>query len=357
MAHVAKYQSGALGNMCSHYDRWGGDLTKAAARDNINPTRTHKNYNLAPEREGGQVAFVRERIESLHLSRIRKDAVRMCDCVLTKPQSLDPSKTAEFFGAGYEFLCDRYGADNTISAWVHMDETTPHMHYAWVPVTSDGRLSAKAVVNRYDLQTLHRDMQAYIQRKLSCEVEILLGQEKAQEKALSSVPQKQLDAAKAGLEALEVRKEALSREIALETARLERLRRERNDAEGRISELEQEITVERNRIIEEGYSKEAFEKGTGIGVLESEIREYQRTTRLFDRRRDEVKERIGQLRERIIEVRSRISEVIKGNMNEIPFDYIQKLKHRLELGKLRDIKEKLDREKPRASTQRKGLGR
>ena len=114
-----------------------------------------------------------------------------CDCVLTKPQSLDPAKTEEFFKAGFDFLAKRYGIANTISAYVHMDEpkAQPHMHYAWVPVTKDGRLSAKDVVNRQNLRTLHKDMKAYIERELGCEVEIILGPEKTQEKALSNVPQ------------------------------------------------------------------------------------------------------------------------------------------------------------------------
>lgn len=227
MAHIAKYQSGALGNMCAHYDRWGGDLSKAAARDNIDPEKTHLNYNLAPERRNGQVAFVRDRIDALDLKRApRKDAVKMCDCILTKPQSLHPAYTTAFFKKAYNFLANRYGAENVISAWVHMDEPNaqPHMHFAWVPVTKDGRLSAKEVVNRLDLQTLHADMQEYIERELGRSVEILLGDEKQQEKALSNVPQNQLDAARAGLEALEAQKEALTAEIASETARLDRLR-------------------------------------------------------------------------------------------------------------------------------------
>lgn len=231
MAHIAKYKLGALGNMCGHYDRWKDNSDKASEkeRDNIDPTLSHLNYNLAPEHEGGQVAFVRQRIESLALKRApRKDAVRMCDCVLTKPQSLDPDKTEEFFKAGFDFLAKRYGAENTISAYVHMDEpkAQPHMHYAWVPVTKDGRLSAKNVVNRQDLRTLHKDMKAYIEKELRCEVEIILGPEKAQEKALSNVPQEQLDAAR----------EALKEELAEETERLEYLRQ-------RAREISEEVDV------------------------------------------------------------------------------------------------------------------
>src|SRR5699024_2239780 len=44
------------------------------------------------------------------------------------------------------FLEQEYGKDNLLYATVHMDEKTPHMHYGVVPITDDGRLSAKEVV-------------------------------------------------------------------------------------------------------------------------------------------------------------------------------------------------------------------
>lgn len=36
-----------------------------------------------------------------------------------------------------KFLCGNYGEKNVISAYVHMDETSPHMHFAFVPVVTD----------------------------------------------------------------------------------------------------------------------------------------------------------------------------------------------------------------------------
>lgn len=199
MAHVAKYKAGALGNMCAHYDRWGGDLAKAGGRENVDPSLTHLNYNLGPSRDCSQVEFVRRRIDSLGSARkVRKDAVRMEDCVLTQPRSLDPSRSREFFAAAYEFLADRYGRENVVSAYVHMDEPNamPHMHFAWVPVTRDGRLSAKDVTSRADLRTLHRDMQAALERDMGCRVEVVLGPEKEGEKQLSGLSHRDYVAAK-----------------------------------------------------------------------------------------------------------------------------------------------------------------
>ena len=48
-----------------------------------------------------------------------------------------------FFERTYRFLCDRYGEQNVISAYVHKDEKTPHMHFAFVPVTEDKKQSVR----------------------------------------------------------------------------------------------------------------------------------------------------------------------------------------------------------------------
>ena len=38
------------------------------------------------------------------------------------------------------------GEQNIISAIVHMDEKTPHMHLCFTPITEDNRLSAKEII-------------------------------------------------------------------------------------------------------------------------------------------------------------------------------------------------------------------
>ena len=42
-----------------------------------------------------------------------------------------------------EFIAERVGKGNILSAIVHMDEKTPYMHLCFVPVTPEGKLSAK----------------------------------------------------------------------------------------------------------------------------------------------------------------------------------------------------------------------
>ena len=59
-----------------------------------------------------------------------------------------------------------------------MDEVTPHMHFAFVPVTQDRKrggykVSAKEVITRRDLQTFHSDLSKYLEQQLGFPVNVL----------------------------------------------------------------------------------------------------------------------------------------------------------------------------------------
>jgi len=52
----------------------------------------------------------------------------------------------KYFRLAAEFFEKEIGRENIIFAIVHMDEKTPHMHLCFVPLTSDGHLSAKKII-------------------------------------------------------------------------------------------------------------------------------------------------------------------------------------------------------------------
>ena len=65
-----------------------------------------------------------------------------------------------------------------VSAYVHMDEVTPHMHFAFVPVVEDKKrggykLSAKEAVTREDLRTFHKDLSDHMERVFGRDIGIL----------------------------------------------------------------------------------------------------------------------------------------------------------------------------------------
>lgn len=115
---------------------------------------------LKPEGSFRQV--IKNRIQELDLPKvIRKDAVVMVQINVTSDRTffdhLSSGQQKEFFIQSYEFLKERYGEKNVISATVHMDEKTPYMHFTFIPVTSENRLSAKTVLSRMSLICQHDD--------------------------------------------------------------------------------------------------------------------------------------------------------------------------------------------------------
>lgn len=184
MAHMMKMTKAASGHMFNHYGR-SEDLERSEyvirGNENIKPANTVLNYNLAyddqPQR---QLDFLHQRLNEIKVHN-RKDVNVMVDWVVTLPQSLNNKgfdDEERFFKEAYKFLNDRYGKENVISAYVHMDETTPHMHYAFVPVVQDKKhgsykLSAKEAVTREDLKTFHKDLSDHMQHVFGRDIGIL----------------------------------------------------------------------------------------------------------------------------------------------------------------------------------------
>lgn len=133
---------------------------------NSNPDINHSlsklNFNF-PSPEGTFNEIVDNIIKNNYQGKkaIRKDAVRMCEVIFTSDNAFfntNPNNAVKYFEACYNWALNRFGKNNLVSATVHMDERTPHMHFDFVPMTSDGRLSAKTVIgDKKALQQLQDD--------------------------------------------------------------------------------------------------------------------------------------------------------------------------------------------------------
>lgn len=169
MAHKEKFSRGQIGQMCGHYDRSKKD------GENIDPKLTQYNYNLAAgDQPLPQLEKIHQRLGEVP-HKERKDLKVMVSWIVTAPKDLPEREHRQFFEATYAFCRDRYGAANVISAYVHVDEPNaqPHMHFAFVPVTKDNRISAKDVITRQDLREFHGDLQKHLEHELGHEVGVL----------------------------------------------------------------------------------------------------------------------------------------------------------------------------------------
>lgn len=134
----------------------------------IDWTKTDQNYNLCrmdgSEYEGDKGRswneVIDERLKELGI-KPRKDAVRMLDALYTaSPEWFEGKKqdeVDEYFSCCVDFHEKYYG--EVISARVHWeDEATPHLQIASIPLTEDGKLSAKKLIgNRADLSKRQTD--------------------------------------------------------------------------------------------------------------------------------------------------------------------------------------------------------
>lgn len=164
--HMDKFKKEAVRGIQSH------NLRERESRSNpdIDYARSSNNYELCENSAENYMQAIQNRIDDLLLPKaVRKDAVYMCGLVVSSDSAffkdLSNEEVRRFFEESKAFLTDFVGGENVISAMVHMDETTPHMHFLHVPVTKDGRLSAKDIYTSGSLKRLQADLPAYLQSR------------------------------------------------------------------------------------------------------------------------------------------------------------------------------------------------
>ena len=298
MANLQGYTRSAVGNMLNHYTRHDGDPNQERYRyqnQTIDSSRTHLNYALLdrPDPKG----FIDERVASAGSSP-RKTTNVLSDWAVTLPKSERlAGREAEFFEETFEYLSELVGRDNVVGAYVHLDETSPHMHFCFVPVvettktTNDksqplrwtkrdearnpahkagevkrdrkGTIRYKRVVARdadgkpivsrtvsqskmFDRQAMlefHPKLSAHLKDHFGFDVGVELEDEG--DRVLSRLNHDEYVAAKTTLKRTErdvsrlaAKRDAVSSDVAVETDRLERLQEARVDASERVEVLE-----------------------------------------------------------------------------------------------------------------------
>ena len=152
----AKYKGPEIGPIEAHNER---AKEKYASNPDVDTDRSHLNFHLIHPRRKYRAEAERQ-IASAGC-RTRKDSVRVVEVLVTaSPEFFKSKKSAEvkaFFEEALTFI-EKYQAKETIlSAVVHMDEKTPHMHLSFVPLTPDKRLSAKDIVGNKKKLTWWQD--------------------------------------------------------------------------------------------------------------------------------------------------------------------------------------------------------
>ena len=178
---MEKRNAGNIVGMFKHKERKNENYSN----EDINRELSSQNYQLI-ECDSYKEKINQEIKERYKVNKsIRKDAVLCVETVFTSDKEffdkLTPEQERLYFEKSVEFLKEQFGEKNIIFATVHKDETTPHLHAGFIPMTDDGRLSYKNFVNsKYDLIKLQ---DKYFEKMVEFFPELERGQNSKETKA------------------------------------------------------------------------------------------------------------------------------------------------------------------------------
>lgn len=158
--------------------------------EDIDLSKTKYNYDIVNsdlnlyQRVKDRVTFAKE-----NGSRVQKNSVVMYSNILTVPEETakfwGEEKTARYFETCYEYFSAEFGKENVVSAKVHLDETTPHMHLHFVPFNKDtGKLQARVAMNKAKVNHIHDSLPAFLQEN---GFDVVRGRGKTKDKNIEDV--------------------------------------------------------------------------------------------------------------------------------------------------------------------------
>ena len=152
----AKYKGPEISNIEAHNERTKENY---ASNPDIDKSRSHLNFHLITPEQKYRAEAERQIKEVGCLTR--SDSVRVVEALVTaSPEFFKGKKKAEikaYFQEALDFIQQHQNPRTIISAVVHMDEKTPHMHLCFIPLTEDERLSAKEIVGNKKKLTWWQD--------------------------------------------------------------------------------------------------------------------------------------------------------------------------------------------------------
>ena len=152
----AKYKGPEIGRIEAHNER-----TKENYASNPDVDTERRKYNFHLVKPNGKYRAEAEKQIAEVGCRTRTDSVRVVETLITaSPDFFKDKKKAqikEYFEHALNFILKHVPKERIISAVIHVDEKTPHMHLSFVPIKEDGRLSAKDIVGNRKKLTWWQD--------------------------------------------------------------------------------------------------------------------------------------------------------------------------------------------------------
>lgn len=162
--HAQNFQRGAVAAMERHNLRKNENYSN----EDVDLGRSHENLILKHP-EVTQYQDARAIIEGRAVNQVRKTSVWQTEFIISSDQEffkeLPREEQNRFFEESYKYLAREFGEQNITCAVVHYDETTPHMHFDFVPMTEQNKLSRKEVMTRERLLKIQDEMPRILHEK------------------------------------------------------------------------------------------------------------------------------------------------------------------------------------------------
>ena len=114
--------------------------SKGHTNKDIDNGRTHLNFYCKKNKQTYIKEFDRIKKEYDLKGHIRSNSIILCEMMITSDNEffdkIGLEETKRYFKESYKFVCNykNFGEKYIVSAVVHLDETTPHMHLIYIPV-------------------------------------------------------------------------------------------------------------------------------------------------------------------------------------------------------------------------------
>lgn len=232
----------------------------------IDSERTDGNYHLIYP-QGKYMEMINKRLATLTLKRkIRSDAILMNSFVIGSDGEFFKGMRAweqhVFFEDCARFFMEKYGYENMLSAVVHVDETTPHLHLNFVPI-NDGQLSSESLFDRQKLAELQTELWEQVGKKYGLQ----RGKKNSQATHITAAEHK----AKVIVQSVEQKRDEIVRQTEQKQAELEGLTqtveavtqatskpmpKKKKDVEREIAELRAKTAMQEREIAVRGKDQE-----------------------------------------------------------------------------------------------------
>lgn len=205
MGRLASYSKKSIVRVLKEHER---SLT--FYKNDVDQNRIHLNYTFGAGSKSAEdvLQLIENRCKAIMGDRRIQDQTNlMSDWVFTYPKSLcekkkydtgevskktgepiyktyyspkDPEHCKKWMTTIYEFCQQRYGAENVIAGYVHMDETTPHIDINLVPEavsrkTGKQTVSSASLFTRTELRKCQQELEACMEKEFNHKGMILNG--------------------------------------------------------------------------------------------------------------------------------------------------------------------------------------